>query len=105
MGRMFRRRELMHIAACKKFYANLTVCLSKKEVARSKVRGVIIELDSMILASILGVPGNNGIYEYIKEVWEEFKYIKPLEIIKKFANDDMIIAARRERSTEMKPFH
>ncbi|GAB2278756.1 hypothetical protein Dimus_013431 [Dionaea muscipula] len=25
----------------------------------------------MKLASILGISGNNGIYEYIKEVWEE----------------------------------
>ncbi|GAB2265919.1 hypothetical protein Dimus_000950 [Dionaea muscipula] len=44
----------MHIAACKEFYANLTVYLyKKKEVARSRVRGVEIELDNMILASIL----------------------------------------------------
>ncbi|GAB2290336.1 hypothetical protein Dimus_024615 [Dionaea muscipula] len=65
----------MHIAACKEFYANLTVYLyKKKEVARSR------------------------------EAWEESKYIKPLEITKKFANDDMITAARRVRSTEMKPF-
>ncbi|GAB2296372.1 hypothetical protein Dimus_030493 [Dionaea muscipula] len=44
----------MHVAACKEFYADLTVSLSKrKEVATSMVRGVKIELDSMILASIL----------------------------------------------------
>ncbi|GAB2275806.1 hypothetical protein Dimus_010555 [Dionaea muscipula] len=58
----------MHVAACKEFYANLTVSISnEKEVARTRLRGVNIELDSMILASILGVPGNNGICEYIKE--------------------------------------
>ncbi|GAB2270093.1 hypothetical protein Dimus_005006 [Dionaea muscipula] len=44
--RLFRRRELMHTAACKEFYANLIVSLSKKkEVATSMVRGVKIELD------------------------------------------------------------
>ncbi|GAB2288342.1 hypothetical protein Dimus_022675 [Dionaea muscipula] len=58
----------------------------------------------MRLASILGIPDNNGICEYIKEVWEESKYIKPLEITRKFANDDSITAARRVKSTEMKPF-
>ncbi|GAB2273197.1 hypothetical protein Dimus_008000 [Dionaea muscipula] len=76
----------------------------KKEVARLRVRGVEIVFDSMRLASILGVPGNTGICEYIKEVWEESKYIKPLEITKKFANDDMIMTARRVGSAEMKPF-
>ncbi|GAB2273816.1 hypothetical protein Dimus_008591, partial [Dionaea muscipula] len=66
--RLFRRRELMHIDACKEFYANLTLFhYKKKEVARSRVRGVEIEFDSMRLASILGIPGDNGICEYIKE--------------------------------------
>ncbi|GAB2294670.1 hypothetical protein Dimus_028866 [Dionaea muscipula] len=58
----------------------------------------------MTLASILGIPGNNGICEYIKEVWEESKFYKPLEITKKFANDELITTARRVKSTEMKPF-
>ncbi|GAB2280988.1 hypothetical protein Dimus_015604 [Dionaea muscipula] len=95
----------MHTAACKEFYANLTMYhYKKKEVARSRVRGVEIEFDSMRLALILGVPGNNGICEYIKEVWEESKYIKPLEITRKFANDELLTTIRRVRSTEMKPF-
>ncbi|GAB2295161.1 hypothetical protein Dimus_029335 [Dionaea muscipula] len=34
-----------------------------KDVARSKVKGVEIEFDHQKLASILGVPGNNGICE------------------------------------------
>ncbi|GAB2292748.1 hypothetical protein Dimus_026984, partial [Dionaea muscipula] len=103
--RLFRRRELMHTAACKEFYANLTMFhYKKKKVARSRVRGVEIEFDSMRLASILGVPGNTGIYEYVKEMWEESKFIKPLEIIRKFANDELINEARRVKSTEMKPF-
>ncbi|GAB2270029.1 hypothetical protein Dimus_004944 [Dionaea muscipula] len=76
----------------------------KKEVARSRVRGVDIEFDSERLASILGIPGNNGICEYIKEVWEEFKYTKPLEITRKFANDNTIMEARRVISIEMKSF-
>ncbi|GAB2290320.1 hypothetical protein Dimus_024600 [Dionaea muscipula] len=40
----------------------------KKDVARSSVRGVKITFDHMKLASILGIPGNNGICEYIKEI-------------------------------------
>ncbi|GAB2265655.1 hypothetical protein Dimus_000694 [Dionaea muscipula] len=86
----------MHIDAVKEFYASLTLFhYKKKEVDRSRVRGVEIEFNSMRLASILGIPENNGICEYIKEVWEESKYTKPLEIIRKFANDNMITEARR----------
>ncbi|GAB2295872.1 hypothetical protein Dimus_030022 [Dionaea muscipula] len=76
----------------------------KKDVARSKVRGVEIVFDHLQLASIIGIPGNNGICEYIKEVWEESKYTKPLKIIRKFANDETIMEARRVKSIEMKPF-
>ncbi|GAB2268494.1 hypothetical protein Dimus_003451 [Dionaea muscipula] len=47
---------------------------------------------------------NNGICEYVKDIWEEDKYCKPLEITKKFANNDLITVARRMKSTEMKPF-
>ncbi|GAB2265965.1 hypothetical protein Dimus_000997, partial [Dionaea muscipula] len=54
---------------CKEFYKNLTVSITKrKEVARSSVRGVRIEFDGMILGGILGIPGKNGICEYIKEL-------------------------------------
>ncbi|GAB2302034.1 hypothetical protein Dimus_036059, partial [Dionaea muscipula] len=102
---LFKRRDLMYEAACKEFYKNLTVSISqKKEVARSKVHGVEIELDGMILASILKILRNNGICEYIKEKWEESTYCKPLEIIRKFANDDLIAKARRVKSSKMKPF-
>ncbi|GAB2294439.1 hypothetical protein Dimus_028647 [Dionaea muscipula] len=102
---LFKRRELMHTTACKEFYANLTVFIyKKKEIARSRVRGVEIEFDNMRLTSILNVPGHTGIIEYIKEVWEESKYIKPLEITRKFANNRLINVARRVQSTEMKPF-
>ncbi|GAB2289995.1 hypothetical protein Dimus_024292 [Dionaea muscipula] len=49
----------MHTAACKEFYANLTVFIyKKKEIAKSRVKGVEIEFDSMKLASILDVPGH-----------------------------------------------
>ncbi|GAB2270795.1 hypothetical protein Dimus_005662, partial [Dionaea muscipula] len=95
----------MHIDAIKEFYARLTlVHYKKKDVARSRVRGVDIEFDNLRLASILGVPGNSGICEYIKEVWEESKYTKPLEITRKFANDNMIMETRRVKSVEMKSF-
>ncbi|GAB2279004.1 hypothetical protein Dimus_013670, partial [Dionaea muscipula] len=102
---LFKRRELMHTAACKEFYANLTVFIyKKKEIAISRVKGVEIEFDNMKLTSILNVPGHTGISEYINEVWEESKYIKPLEITKKFANNSLINVARRVQSIEMKPF-
>ncbi|GAB2275486.1 hypothetical protein Dimus_010244 [Dionaea muscipula] len=71
----------------------------KKDVARSKVRGIEIMFDHLQLASILGVPGDNGICEYIKEVWEDSRYTKPLEITRKFANDETIMEERRRDTT------
>ncbi|GAB2279097.1 hypothetical protein Dimus_013753 [Dionaea muscipula] len=103
--KLFKRREFVHVDAVKEFYARMTlVNLKKKDVVTSSVRGVSIEFDHLKLASILGIPGNNGICEYIKDVWEESKYIKPLEITRKFANDNTILTARRVISSEMKPF-
>ncbi|GAB2285837.1 hypothetical protein Dimus_020277 [Dionaea muscipula] len=61
----------------------LVIHLKKKDVVKSKVRGVEMEFDHEKLATILGIPGNNGICEYVKDVWEESKYIKPLEITKR----------------------
>ncbi|GAB2290167.1 hypothetical protein Dimus_024449 [Dionaea muscipula] len=103
--KLFKRRELVHVDAVKEFYAKLTMSHNrKKDVAKSKVRGVEIKFDHTKLASILGIPGNNGICKYIKEVWEESKYTKPLEITRKFANDETIMEARRMKSVEMRPF-
>ncbi|GAB2275655.1 hypothetical protein Dimus_010411 [Dionaea muscipula] len=103
--KLFKRRELMHIDAVKEFYVRLTlVHYKKKDISRLMVRGVDIEFDHLRLESILSVSGKNGICEYIKEVWEESKYTKPLEITRKFANDNMIMEARRVRSIEMKSF-
>ncbi|GAB2271147.1 hypothetical protein Dimus_005993 [Dionaea muscipula] len=45
-----------------------------------------------------GIPGNNEICEYIKDVWEESKYTKPLEITRRFANNETLTAARRVKS-------
>ncbi|GAB2273416.1 hypothetical protein Dimus_008211 [Dionaea muscipula] len=78
--------------------------LKKKDVVKSSVKGVAIEFDHDRLASILGVPGKNGICEYIKDVWEKSKYTKPLEITRRFVNNEALTAARRVKSGEMKPF-
>ncbi|GAB2297992.1 hypothetical protein Dimus_032073 [Dionaea muscipula] len=93
---LFKGRELVHIDAVKEFYAKMSLIhLKKKDVVKSKVRGVDMEFDHEKLATILGVPGTNGICEYIKGVWEESKYTKPLEITRRFANDENLMAARR----------
>ncbi|GAB2288047.1 hypothetical protein Dimus_022392 [Dionaea muscipula] len=68
------------------------------------VKGIGIEFDHEKLATILGVLGKNGICEYIKDVWEESKYTKPLEITRRIANNETLTAARRVKSGEMKPF-
>ncbi|GAB2299800.1 hypothetical protein Dimus_033854, partial [Dionaea muscipula] len=102
---LFKRRELVHIDAVKEFYAKMSMIhLKKKDVVKSSVKGVVIEFDHDKLATILGVPGNNGICEYINDVWEESKYTKPLEITRRFGNDETLTAARRVKSGELKPF-
>ncbi|GAB2273352.1 hypothetical protein Dimus_008150 [Dionaea muscipula] len=63
--------------------------LKKKDIVKSKVRGVEIQFNHEKLATILGIPGNIGICEYVKDVWEESKYIKPLEITKRRRDDDV----------------
>ncbi|GAB2290226.1 hypothetical protein Dimus_024507, partial [Dionaea muscipula] len=102
---LFKRRELVHIDAVKEFYAKMSVIhLKKRDVVKSKVRGVDMEFDHEKLATILGVSGKNGICEYIKDVWEESKYTKPLEITRRFTNDGNLTVARRVKSGELKPF-
>ncbi|GAB2295264.1 hypothetical protein Dimus_029437 [Dionaea muscipula] len=66
----------------------IVIHLKKKDVLKSSVKGVTIEFDHVKLASILGVPGKNGICEYIKDVWEESKYTKPLVITRRRRDDD-----------------
>ncbi|GAB2279126.1 hypothetical protein Dimus_013781 [Dionaea muscipula] len=63
--------------------------LKKKDIVKSSVKGVAVEFDHEKLASILGIPGNNGICEYVKDVWEESKYIKPLKITRRRIDDDV----------------
>ncbi|GAB2284385.1 hypothetical protein Dimus_018839 [Dionaea muscipula] len=92
---LFKRRELVHIDVVKEFYAKMSmVHLKKRDVVKSKVRGVDMEFDHEKLATILGVPGKNGICEYIKDVWEESKYTKPLEITRRFTNDGNLMATK-----------
>ncbi|GAB2268060.1 hypothetical protein Dimus_003035 [Dionaea muscipula] len=77
--------------------------LKKKDVVKSKVRGVEVEFDHEKLATILGIPGNNGICEYVKDVWEESKYIKPLEITRSGENrrrDDDVDAPEEKAEDE-----
>ncbi|GAB2281398.1 hypothetical protein Dimus_015993, partial [Dionaea muscipula] len=67
----------------------------KKDVVKSSVKGVVIEFDHDKLATILGVHGNNGICEYIMDVWKESNTRKPLEITRRFADDETLTATRR----------
>ncbi|GAB2278286.1 hypothetical protein Dimus_012974, partial [Dionaea muscipula] len=70
--KLFARRDLVYKSACREFYKNLTVSISKrKEVAKSRVHGVEIELDGMSLAIILGISRNYGLCDYIKELKRE----------------------------------
>ncbi|GAB2265885.1 hypothetical protein Dimus_000916 [Dionaea muscipula] len=65
--------------------------LKKKDIVKSKVRGIEMEFDHEKSATIL-------------EVWEESKYTKPLEITRRFANDENIMASKKGQVGELKPF-
>ncbi|GAB2269274.1 hypothetical protein Dimus_004199 [Dionaea muscipula] len=78
--------------------------LKKKDVVKSCVKGISIEFDHEQSVAILDVPGRTRILEYIKQVCEESRYTKPLDITRRVANDETITAARRVKSSEMKPF-
>ncbi|GAB2296379.1 hypothetical protein Dimus_030500 [Dionaea muscipula] len=80
------------------------VHLKKRDIVKSKVRGVDMEFDHEKLATILGVPRKNGICEYIKDVWEESKYTKPLEITRRFANDGNLMASKKSEGEELKRY-
>ncbi|GAB2268852.1 hypothetical protein Dimus_003795 [Dionaea muscipula] len=93
---LFKRRELVHVDVVKEFYAKMTVIhLKQKDIMKSKVRGIEMEFDHEKSATIL-VCQSKWNREYIKEVREESKYTKPLEITRRFANDENIMAARRD---------
>ncbi|GAB2302230.1 hypothetical protein Dimus_036247, partial [Dionaea muscipula] len=52
---LFKRRELVNIDVVKEFYAKMTVIhLKKKDIVKSKVRGIEIEFDHEKLATITG---------------------------------------------------
>ncbi|GAB2296101.1 hypothetical protein Dimus_030238 [Dionaea muscipula] len=88
---LFEQRLLVHVDIVKEFYAKMKVThLRKKDVIKSSVKGIDIEFDHERLATILGVHSENGMREYIEEVWEESKYTKPLEITRRVANDETI---------------
>ncbi|GAB2275565.1 hypothetical protein Dimus_010324 [Dionaea muscipula] len=60
------------------------------------MKGVEIEFDHDRSASILGVPERIKSREYIKDAWEESKYTKPLEITRRFANNETLTIADHE---------
>ncbi|GAB2270251.1 hypothetical protein Dimus_005156, partial [Dionaea muscipula] len=96
--KLFKRRELVHVDAVKEFYARLTMSHNKKkEVAKSSVRGVAIEFDSERLGSILGIPGNNGICEYIKERENGVRWLGTGENRRRY---DEIVAPAEEEEEE-----
>ncbi|GAB2296517.1 hypothetical protein Dimus_030630 [Dionaea muscipula] len=76
--------------------------LKKKDIVKSSVKGVTVEFDHEKLASILGIPGNNGICEYVKDVWEESKYIKPLEITRRRRDDAVDVPEGEAKEEEEK---
>ncbi|GAB2279140.1 hypothetical protein Dimus_013795 [Dionaea muscipula] len=93
--KIFAKRDLVFKTECREFYKNLKVSVTwKKEVAKSMVNGVEIEFDGMTLATILEIPGNSGLCDYIKEEWEPARYSNPLKITRKVGNDDTILEAR-----------
>ncbi|GAB2302214.1 hypothetical protein Dimus_036231 [Dionaea muscipula] len=67
-------------------------------MVKSSVKGISIEFDHEQCVAILDVLEEAGMREYIKDVWEESRYTKPLDITRRIANDESITAARRVKS-------
>ncbi|GAB2289866.1 hypothetical protein Dimus_024169 [Dionaea muscipula] len=91
---LLKKRLLVHVDVVKEFYAKMTRdSFEEKDVVKSKVRGVDLSSIMRSRQPFSVCLGKNGICEYIKEVWEESKYTKPLEITVRFANDATIMKA------------
>ncbi|GAB2299969.1 hypothetical protein Dimus_034014 [Dionaea muscipula] len=74
----------------------VVIHLKKKDVVKSSVKGVAIEFDHDKVASVLGVPGKNGMREYIKDVWEESSTRSHLRLLGGLRNDEAIMDLGRE---------
>ncbi|GAB2302204.1 hypothetical protein Dimus_036221 [Dionaea muscipula] len=62
MGKSFQKERIGPYRCCKGILCkDVDDSLKKKDIVKSKVRGVEIEFDHEKLATILGIPGNNGI--------------------------------------------
>ncbi|GAB2270622.1 hypothetical protein Dimus_005503 [Dionaea muscipula] len=100
MGKPVQKKRACSYRCCQRVLCeNDRDSFEEKDVVKSEVRGVDLEFDHEKLETILGVHSENGICEYIEEGWEESKYTKPLEITRRFANDDTIMKARRVKDT------
>ncbi|GAB2270336.1 hypothetical protein Dimus_005240 [Dionaea muscipula] len=96
---------LVHVDVVKEFYAKMTMIhLKKKDVVKSSVKGIGIEFDHERSSYYTWCARRTGICEYIKEVWEESNYTKPLDITRRIANNETLTIAVRVKSSEMKPF-
>ncbi|GAB2293398.1 hypothetical protein Dimus_027597 [Dionaea muscipula] len=102
---LFKKRMLVHVDVMKEFYAKMTVIhLKKKDVVKSSAKGIGIEFDHERPTTILVCLEEPESVEYIKEVREESKYTKPLDITRRIANNETLTTAVRVKSSEMKPF-
>ncbi|GAB2270159.1 hypothetical protein Dimus_005066 [Dionaea muscipula] len=80
--------------------SNVMEVIKRREMGESvqkKRAGVAIEFDQLKSASTLSIPRNNGIYEYIKDVWEESEYTKPFELTRRFANDETLTTTKKSK--------
>ncbi|GAB2270671.1 hypothetical protein Dimus_005544 [Dionaea muscipula] len=102
---LFVKKDQIFKSSYREFYRNLMIkVFSKKKVTFSKVHEVYNEFDGMTLATILGIPENNGICTYVKGFWEDSKYCYPVETTRRFAHNDNINKARTVKTTEIRPF-
>ncbi|GAB2289776.1 hypothetical protein Dimus_024082 [Dionaea muscipula] len=88
MGKSIQKERIGHTEIfVKEFYAKMTVIhLKKKDIVKSKVRGVEIEFDHEKLATILGIHRNNGMLRVRSAEMKPFREICALYCDEKYSS-------------------
>ncbi|GAB2301910.1 hypothetical protein Dimus_035932 [Dionaea muscipula] len=81
MGKSFQKERIGPYRCCKGILCkDDSDSFEEKGYREVKSKRSQVEFDHEKLATILVSPGIMGSREYVKDAWEESKYIKPLEI-------------------------
>ncbi|GAB2288457.1 hypothetical protein Dimus_022789 [Dionaea muscipula] len=104
MGKSFQKERIGPYRCCKGILCKDDKnSFEEKGCCKVKSKRSQVEFDHEKLATILVSPGIMRSREYVKDVWEESKYIKPLEITRRGENrrrDDDVNAPEEDAEEE-----